>query len=141
MAASTADRTDLLQALVQYVNPPVAASTIIYSGTCVCVDSSGNLNLAAATSGFLFLGLSDQHVDNSAGIAGAKSCRVTPRGLIRYITLDAVSPATSWIGQPVYFTDDHTVALSGSNSIKCGIVVDVPLVAAAGRVTVDVGGF
>ena len=139
-AASTADRFDIAKQLGPvYIEYDVAASTTLYQGTLVCTDGSGNLVQASDTASLLFAGMAQQAVDNSGGAAGAKTCRVEPPQNLGVLELDAVSPAKTWLGLLVYFSDDHTVALKATttNDIVVGRVIRVPNTAAAGKVWVD----
>lgn len=141
MSASIADRA--LQTLVVSTIPyGVADNVVIYKDTCVCTNGSGYLVLAADTSGLVYAGLSAQHADNTVAghTAGGITCDVTPPANTpesRYIVQDFTSPSQAAIGAEAYFTDDHTVALSSSNSIKMGIIVQILVTGTGGKVVVD----
>lgn len=141
MSASTADRalTTIVVATIPY---GVADNVIIYKDTCVCTDSSGWLHIAADTAGYIYAGLSAQHADNTVTghTAGGITCDVTPPNNTpesRYIVQDYTSPAQTAVGALAYFTDDHTVAVSSSNSIKMGIIVQIIATGTSGKVLVD----
>lgn len=141
MSASTADRS-LTTQTVATIPYGVADNKIIYKDTCVCTDSSGWLNLAADTSGFVYAGLSAAHADNTivGHTAGGITCDVTPPANSpesRYIVQDFTSPAQTAVGALAYFTDDHTVAVSSSNSVKMGIIVQIIATGTSGKVLVD----
>lgn len=101
---------------------PVAADTKIYAGSMVCVDADGYAVPAADTSGYLFLGVALEQVDNSAGADGAKNVRVRRTGVFEF---DAASITQAMIGDPMYAVDDQTFddAAGPTNDIKVGILV------------------
>lgn len=146
MAASTADRFDLLGALVEYIPYSVKASQQIYQGIMVMLIPSGTagdeLVPAADTSGGRVVGLSMQNVLGGA-TDGAVTCNVQPIGAPdagRYWELDATSPTVAaWVGQLVYVVDDHTVALAATttNDVVVGLCVRVTKTGTSGRVLVD----
>ncbi len=101
---------------------PVAANTKIYAGSMVCVDADGYAAPAADTSGYLFLGVALEQVDNSAGADGAKNVRVRRTGVFEF---DAASITQAMVGDPMYAVDDQTFddAAGPTNDIKVGILV------------------
>jgi hypothetical protein len=114
----------------------VAASTLLYTGAVMTL--SGYLVPAADTTGGRFVGLNvDGPVDNSSGSAGALSCYVQNRLACGFIAYNAVSPAQSWVGTKVYFTNNGTVATSSTNSISAGYVVRIIQTGTTGIVLVD----
>lgn len=142
MAASTADRNLASTKVVDAIPYGVADNVHVYLFTCTCTDSSGWLNMAADTSGFVYAGVAYESVDNTVTghTAGGLTCKVRPPGNTpedRYLVLDASSPSQSWVGSKVYFTDDHTVALSSTNSILAGRVVQLLSTGSGGKVVVD----
>ena len=139
MAASTADRYDIKSAdVLMYISRKVAAATLIYKGIIVANNGSGYVVAGSDTAGLKVLGISDQQVDNSGGIAGAKSVEIQPFETHRFIEVDAVSPDDSWLENLAYLSDDHTVAITGvSNSIVLGTVKVIVKTGTAGRVLVD----
>ena len=147
MAAATSDAYNLPNLETFTPSYPPAASTLIYANLPVCVDANGNLNAAADTSGLIFVGYSQQNVNNSGGTAngsaGTLFCKVTPKQALKFVEIGYASPV-QWgsgtpVGKLVYFTDNQTVASSGTtNSILCGKCIAVTSTAASGRVIVDV---
>jgi hypothetical protein len=101
---------------------PVAANAKIYAGSMVCVDADGYAAPAADTSGYLFLGVALEQVDNSAGADGAKNVRVRRTGVFEF---DAASITQAMVGDPMYAVDDQTFddAAGPTNDIKVGILV------------------
>lgn len=121
MAALSKDRATAYREGVE-VEFPVAASTKIYAGSMVCVNTGGFAVPAADTSGYTFVGVAQEQVDNSSGGDGAKMVRVRRAGVFEF---DAVSLTQAMVGQPMYAVDDHTFddAAGTTNDIKVGILV------------------
>lgn len=90
---------------------PVAASTVIYLGVMVAVNLSGYLVPASADPTLRVLGRSEEYVDNSAGTAGAKTCRVK-RGIFGWTNSSSTSAVSdAHIGRTCYAVDDNTVSI------------------------------
>lgn len=106
---------------------PVAASTIILMGVLVAVNQSGYLVEASADPSLRVIGRSEEYVDNSAGTAGAKTCKVK-RGIFGW-TNSGTTQALSdlHIGRPCYAVDNQTVALRNPTGVYpyAGRVYDV----------------
>ena len=143
MSLSTAPIYSIGRANVQYLEEPVEASTAIWSGTYVCANAStGNLVPAQDVASLIFIGQATQSSNNSGGAAQAVSCKVQPLAGInglQQITINAVSPTQAWVGLDVFFSDDHTAALTGSvtNHVRVGTCISVLSTAAAGLILVD----
>lgn len=92
---------------------PVAASTIIYSGTMVASDASGNAVPASASAALRLWGRAESQVDNSSGSAGAKRVRVRP-GVFAFNNSGAGADliAAADIGKYCFAVDDNVVALT-----------------------------
>src|SRR5690606_4835637 len=67
----------------QVNSDPVAAAVTIFVGALVCLDASGNATPGATATTLTARGVATEQVDNSAGIAGAKSV-TTRRGVFRF---------------------------------------------------------
>jgi hypothetical protein len=102
----------------------IAASTKIYAGSLVAINSSGYAVPAGATAGHRVIGRADETIDNSAGANGALSVRVE-QGCFKWTNSAGSAVAQSGVGAVCYVEDDNTVASSASNSIVAGIVVEV----------------
>lgn len=90
---------------------PVAASTTIRQGVMVAVNLSGYLVEASADSSLRVIGRSEEYIDNSAGAAGAKTCRVK-RGVFGWVNSSSTQAISDkHIGRPCYAVDNQTVAL------------------------------
>jgi predicted RecA/RadA family phage recombinase len=134
MSALTKDRATTYREGIE-IEFPVAATTKIYAGSLVCVNSSGYAVPAADTSGFKFIGIALSQVDNSTGADGAKSLRVRRSGVFEF---DAASITQAMVGDPMYAVDDHTFddAAGPTNDIKVGVLVKF---AAATTGWIDIG--
>lgn len=128
MAASTATRRVASVAIDEIVLP-VAASKKIYGGTAVCVNTSGDAQMADDAANLKFIGMARNgvDVDNSGGNAGDLNVYVKPIGLgtERYQRFACSSATKAWEGVMVYFVDDNTVALAATTThdVPAGIVI------------------
>jgi hypothetical protein len=112
----------------------VAASTTIYAGALVAVDTSGNATpaaaagaLAATSYGLRVVGRAEESVDNSDGSAGDETVRVT-RGVFGFVNdsgAGALSAAD--ILDKCYVVDDQTVSRSSLQGRRpvCGTVIGI----------------
>lgn len=127
MAAATANRVteykDLKGAI--YSPYPVAASTTIYQGTLVMLNTSGYLIPAADTASCKVVGIADEKIVNS-GSAGDATCRVISNVTAK---MAASSVSLANLDAPLlYVVDDQTVdETTPANSVKAGIHV-VPFI-------------
>lgn len=121
MAGLTRDRATSYREGIE-LDYPVAAGAKIYAGSLVCVNADGFAVPAADTSGYVFVGVALEQVDNSAGANGAKSLRVRREGVFEF---DAASITQAMVGDPMYVVDDHTFddAAGPTNDIKVGLLV------------------
>lgn len=110
---------------VAYLPTPCAASTEFAAGAPVCFDTAGRAATPANTSGFVYAGTAGQHVDNSAGAAGAVNVPIYPPTDThnRFLTLTLSGAALADNGQEVYFTGATTVSKTAGNGVKAGTVV------------------
>jgi len=123
MSALTSDRkTDKIgtegSAQPLILSYPVAASTKIYGGAIVALDSSGNAVPASAAAAKTVVGRCEKLADNSAGIAGALSVLIR-QGAFKFDNsagADAIAQAN--VGQLAYVVDDHTVALTDGAGLR-----------------------
>jgi hypothetical protein len=98
---------------LDYPEPPltIAASTIIYQGAVVAVNTSGYVVPGAADPTLKVLGWSRGRIDNSAGAAGAEKvpiCRKPIRLANSGAGVDALTNAD--VGEYCYLADDQTAA-------------------------------
>ena len=104
---------------------PVAAATKIFAGTLVALDANGNAVAAADTAGLRVVGLAQETVDNSGGLAGAFKI-ATKQGVFQLnnSATDAVDANDK--GKICFVEDDNTVCEAGANhKVKAGRVLDV----------------
>lgn len=133
MAALTKNR-DCQLVLEGWNNDPVAASTQIYRGAGVCLDSLGNAVNASATTGLVTRGVARDHIDNSTGIAGAKRIE-TEEGLHRFVNSSGDAITAAQIGDLAYWEDNQTVCKTGTGKSPVGPIESI---SADGFVVVDV---
>jgi hypothetical protein len=99
---------------------PVKASTIIYAGSLVAIDSNGWAVPAADAAGHDVIGIAHARADNSTGANGA--IKVTVEAPIR-VLLKATSITQAMVGQAMYVVDDETFDdQPGTNAIFAGIL-------------------
>lgn len=118
MAALTADRKTPYREGQSY-SIGVAASTKIYAGSIVAVNSSGYAVPASDTAGLRVIGRAEEQVDNSTGSNGDETIFVREG-----VFLFAGSGLTvADIGKPCFVSDDQTVSVSATtNNICAGII-------------------
>jgi hypothetical protein len=121
MSALTRDRATPYREGIE-VEYPVAANAKIYAGSLVCVNTAGYAAPAADTSGYRFIGVAMEQMDNTDGDDGGKSVRVRRAGVFEF---DALSIDATMVGQAMYVVDDHTFddAAGPTNDIKTGLLV------------------
>lgn len=90
---------------------PVAASTVIYKGGIVCLDSAGNAVPGNTSTGVITAGVALTHVDNSTGAAAALSVEVE-QGCFRVGNHSSLTKSA--VGALAYIYDDASVQSSGS---------------------------
>lgn len=105
----------------------VAADTVIFAGSLVARDSSGNATPGATATTLLGMGRAEHSADNTDGGAGDISIDIR-KGVFRFgnsASADAIMRAD--IGNSCYIVDDQTVAKTdgtGTRSVA-GAVFDV----------------
>ena len=104
---------------------PVAAATIIYAGTMVVLDSSGNAKPAADTAGLRVIGMARADVDNSAGSAGDLDVEVSRTDVAHFTNSSTAAVDADDKGKLCYVEDDSTVAETSTHKVQAGIVEDV----------------
>ena len=102
------------------------AQTVIYRGAMVALNTSKYLEPAANTSGFKFVGVAQEEVDNSAGSAGDETCLVLSYADYWSIYCTHTTTLTKALVEEaqLYMYNTTTVAIStgvATQSIKCGI--------------------
>lgn len=102
--ALTRDRSTSYREGVE-VELPVAANTKIYSGSMVCVNADGYAAPAANISGYRFMGVAMEQVDNSCGANGVLTVRLRRVGVFEF---DAANLTQAQVGNAMYAVDDQT---------------------------------
>jgi hypothetical protein len=120
MTALNADRKTKYREGVE-IEYKVAASTKIYSGGLVCLNTGGYAVPGADTANFRFLGVARELADNSSGANGDITVRVRRKGVFRFA---ASGMAVTDIGAAVNVSDDQTVAKTTTNSVACGKIAE-----------------
>lgn len=115
MSALTADRNTKYRDGLQY-EYPVAASTKIYAGSLVGINSSGLAAPMTAATTWKAAGVADAEADNSAGAASAINVKVK-RGV--HLLANGESITNASIGATAYANDDQTVytTLTGRSAV------------------------
>lgn len=117
MTALAADRNTPM-ALGEVYEIPVAASMLIYAGALVALLSTGYASKGAASTTLKQFGRAEERVDNSAGIAGAKTVKVRT-GVFRWANSSAGDLITiAEIGTDCFIVDDQTVAKTNGTSTR-----------------------
>lgn len=98
----------------------VKASTKIYKGALVAVDSSGYVVTGVSTA-VRIVGVAYETIDNSSGASGDLSIRVWRTGSFQF---NASGMAVTNIGAKVYVTDDNTVTLTATSNIQVGVITE-----------------
>lgn len=106
------------------ISLPVAASTKIFAGTLVALNTSGNAVPASDTTLLVVVGRAEADVDNSAGSAGDLSV-VVKRGVFRFANSGTNAVDADDKGKFAYVEDDQTVAETSTHKVKAGRVLDV----------------
>ena len=121
MAGLTRDRATAYRDGIE-VEYPVAAATKIYAGSLLCVNGNGFAAPAADASGYRFVGVALEQLDNGSGANGDRLVRVRRSGVFEF---DAASITQAMVGGAMYAVDDHTFddAAGPTNDIKVGVLV------------------
>ncbi len=105
MANLTADRKSIRKDGTLFSHP-VAATTVVYAGALVCLNSSGYAVPAADDATQTFAGKADSRGDNSSGANGAVSVEGHREGVFEF-TASAMTQAD--VNENAYVVDDNTV--------------------------------
>jgi hypothetical protein len=98
---------------------PVAASTEIFLGSAVGLNTSTGY-VRPLTAGDVFVGFAEQHVNNSAGAAGAMNVPLMREGRIQLAVSGA---AVTDLNKAVYASDGATFTYTASGNTRIGTVV------------------
>lgn len=105
-------------------NYPVAAATLIFLGTLVALDASGNAVPASDTAGLRVIGRAEHTVDNSAGAAGDLNVDVA-RGVFRFANSTGNAVSADDVLKIAFVEDDQTVAITSTHKAKAGRILDL----------------
>ncbi|MGY6270828.1 hypothetical protein ACXIUT_14140 [Achromobacter denitrificans] len=126
MTALTQDRNTLRRDGNQ-IEPPVAATTRIYGGSIVCINTTGYAVPGSTSTTLKVAGVAEDRADNSAGAAGDIRVRLRkgPHCFANSISADLITLAD--IGSDCYIVDDQTVAKTSGGDTRsvAGKVFDV----------------
>ncbi len=93
---------------------------VIYRGALVKINAAGFLVPCVAEAGAVFAGVAYEQVDNSAGSAGDKSCRVLRVGSF---LLEGAGFIAADVGKKAYASDDQTISdTQAANEQEVGVV-------------------
>lgn len=117
MAALSADRNTPIRTAEDF-EFPVAAATLIYAGSLVCINASSLATKGAVATTLKAVGIATERADNSAGAAGAIRVKVR-RGCFRFANSSAGDLiALADVGADCYIVDDQTVAKTNGGSTR-----------------------
>lgn len=116
------DRNTPMKHEARTVSCPVAGATIIFKGAIVCANAAGYLVPADDVAGLVVMGVSDQHIDNSAGADGDVRCLVL-KG-VAGLRGGATAPTQADVGRLVMVEDDAgiTTAAVATQDIAAGVL-------------------
>lgn len=135
MAALTADRPRSHTDPTASDTFPVAASTTIWAGAIVALNTSGYAIPATDTVGLTVVGIATKKADNSDGSNGEVDVVCDSGQLERELAATGLTQAQ--LGQPVFVSDDQTVtdgSLDGGadNNVFVGTLANIPSAGRAG---------
>ena len=108
------------------LNMGMAAAVLIFAGALVARNAAGNATPGATAVGLLGAGRAVDTVDNTLGLAGAKSVEVE-KGIFRFDNLGADPVTIAGIGTNCFIVDDQTVAATDGGATRsiAGVVFNV----------------
>jgi len=101
---------------------PVQASSTVYAGAAVTIDTGGEVGPLSA-SDVSFSGFARKKADNSAGSAGDINAAIITEGLIQ-LTVTGLNDNND-LNDVVYATDDTTFTLTASGAVAIGRVFQI----------------
>lgn len=120
---------------------PVAASTHLFVGDLVMLDTSGNAVAGSVTTGLVARGVCRFEVDNSLGIAGAKGVE-TLQGVFLLKMKSGDEPTQAELGDVVYATGPQEVGKTSTGRSVAGVLmglIDSQAAVAVGQWPLQVG--
>jgi len=101
---------------------PVQASSVIYAGSAVTIDSGGEVGPFSASE-VSFAGFARKQADNGSGSAGDINAAIITEGLIE-LTVTGLDDNDD-LNDVVYGTDDNTFTLTASGAKAIGRVFQI----------------
>lgn len=121
MTALSAAYNRQKRGIAKLISLPVAASTKIWKGGQVAINTSGYAVPGASTTQFITIGIAEESVDNSAGADGALRVQVAFGAEFLFA---ATSITQAMLGTAMYAVDDNTVDETDSDNIFVGIMTE-----------------
>ncbi len=101
----------------------------LYKGALAGVNASGFLvGMAHGTASLKFVGVTNETVDNSAGVAGDKTMQITKSGAFVFKAASGYTPAQADVGVEVYANTDWEVQIATAgltNLYKVGRIIGI----------------
>lgn len=105
---------------------PVAAGAVIYEGSIVVLDASGNAKAATKAESLTTVGRAEEYIDNTGGSAGDRTVIVLRGTFIWDNSATAANKVTAaHMMQDCYIEDDCTVSSVATGSSVAGKVIAV----------------
>lgn len=124
LGAATTVARDTKSRPGELANYPMAAATTIPLGALVALDASGNAVNASDTAALRVVGRAEQTVNNASGSAGDLTINVA-RGVFLWGNSATQAVTAAYKDKYVYVEDNQTVAISTTNFIIAGKVIEV----------------
>lgn len=107
----------------EYYEYPVLASTKIYAGAIVVLDSSGWAKPGVTGTGLICVGRAEAQADNSAGANGAINVKVKA-GVFKWADGEG-STTKAHIGDQAYILDDQSMYRTATGKSAMGVITAV----------------
>lgn len=114
MTALTKDR-NTPQRLGDIHNHPVAAASVVFAGSLVVLNASGDAVAGSTATGLKAVGRAEQYVDNGAGAAGDLAIDVR-KGTFKFENDGSIN--RTHIQGTAYIVDDQTVAATDGTGTR-----------------------
>lgn len=105
------------------------AASKVYKGSNLAVNATGfAVPISHSGTGYKYLGVANETLDNSTGAAGDKSVNVTKSGTFVFKAASGYTPVQADIGKEVYAVTDWEVQVATAgltNLYKVGTIVGV----------------
>jgi hypothetical protein len=110
MTQLAADRSTLLKPGDFFILP-VAANTVIFAGSLVCINTTGHATPGAVSTSLKAVGRAEEYINNNPGLAGAQMVKVR-RGVFLFEN-DETNPVTAAdVLKDCFVVDDQTLSIS-----------------------------